>query len=396
MGLEPDAAGGRALKRLARSLRLRVLLLLLAAVVGCGSSRSRVPATDADAADIELFWRAGCPHCAAAETFLDQLQRRRPALRVQRWQVDADGAARARLQAMAAARGLAVPGVPAIRVRDELLFGFDRPETTGARIVALLDRSPAAGDDTVRLPIAGELRASEVGLVLFTVAVGLVDGFNPCAMWVLLFLLSVLVGLRSRRRMAAIAGVFVLVSGAAYYAFMAAWLNLFLLLGLARAVQVILGIVALVMGAIHVKEFWAFRVGPSLSIPESVKPGIMARVRAIARSRNLALAITGAAILAVLVNAVELLCTAGLPALYTHVLAVRGVEGWHRYGYLLLYDAAYMLDDTVMVAIAVVTLGRHRLQEREGRWLKLVSGAVMMALAAVLLIRPDWLAALGR
>lgn len=78
------------------------------------------------------------------------------------------------------------------------------------------------------------------------------------------------------------------------------------------------------------------------------------------------------------------------------MLAVRGVEGWHRYGYLLLYDAAYMLDDTVMVAIAVVTLGRHRLQEREGRWLKLVSGAVMMALAAVLLIRPDWLAALGR
>ena len=97
--------------------------------------------------------------------------------------------------------------------------------------------------------------------------------------------------------------------------------------------------------------------------------------------------------LAILVNAVELLCTAGLPALYTHVLVARGVNGWRQYAYLLLYDAAYMLDDTVMAAIAVITLSRRRLQEREGRWLKLLGGVVMVALAVVLLVRPDWLTA---
>src|SRR5690606_12148753 len=119
-----------------------------------------------------------------------------------------------------------------------------------------------------------EVRAGELGLPLFTLLIGLVDGFNPCAMWVLLFLLSLLANLRDRRRMALIGGTFVIISGAAYYAFMAAWLNVFLLIGLSRAVQVVLGVVALGIGVLNVKDFVRPRRGPSLHIPESAKPGI--------------------------------------------------------------------------------------------------------------------------
>ena len=103
---------------------------------------------------------------------------------------------------------------------------------------------------------------------LFTVLVGQIDGFNPCAMWVLIFLLSILVNLRDRGRMVAIAGTFVFVSGAAYFAFMAAWLNVFLLIGYLRPVQLLLGSLALFVGSIHVKDFFAFKQGLSLSIPE--------------------------------------------------------------------------------------------------------------------------------
>ena len=86
--------------------------------------------------------------------------------------------------------------------------------------------------------------------------------------------------------------------------------------------------------------------------------------------------------------ATELVCTAGLPALYTQVLVQQGVATGARYGYLALYNVAYMLDDSVMVGSAVVTLGRRELQERAGRWLKLVSGVAIVALGLLLLLAP--------
>jgi hypothetical protein len=256
-----------------------------------------------------------------------------------------------------------------------------------------LPGSDAASEspDTVDLPLFGKLSASSLGLPLFTIAIGLVDGFNPCAMWVLVFLLSVLVNLHDRGKILAVAGSFVVISGLAYFAFMAAWLNVFLFVGLLRPVQVTLGILAMVVGSIHVKDFFAFKKGLSLSIPESAKPGIYERIRRIVNAENIAGAIIGACVLAILVNIIELLCTAGLPALYTEILAIQQFPIWKNYAYLALYDLAYMFDDSVMVALVVITLGRGKMQERHGRWLKLLSGMVILSLGLVMLIHPDWL-----
>jgi hypothetical protein len=230
-----------------------------------------------------------------------------------------------------------------------------------------------------------------LGLPLFTLTLGLLDGFNPCAMWVLLFLLSLLVRLQDRRRMALIAGTFVLVSGAAYYAFMAAWLNVFLLVGMSAAVRWTLGVVALAIGAVNVKDFCAWGRGFSLSIPSSAKPGLYARARAVLHAEALTASLLAVAALAVVVNVVELLCTAGLPAIYTAVLTQHEVGASARYGYLALYILGYIADDSLMVATAVMALGSRKLTEHAGRSLKLLSGAVMLALGGVIILRPGWL-----
>jgi hypothetical protein len=166
---------------------------------------------------------------------------------------------------------------------------------------------------------------------------------------------------------------------------MAAWLNVFLLLGYSRGVEIVLGLVAAVVGILNVKDFFALGRGPSVTIPEAAKPGLYARVRRIVQAENLLAALGGAVVLAVLVNAVELACTAGLPAVYTRILTAQPLPTWRYYGYLALYNLAYILDDAVVLAIAVVTLGRYKLQERAGRWLKLLGGIVMLGLAAALL-----------
>ena len=399
-----------------------LLASLLLLPFGASGDEPRPPAPSATPsaarpADIEAFVREGCPHCAAAEEFLAALGRERADLAIAIRDVGKDPAALDRLKALAQAQGDAPLRVPALFVRGQLIVGYSPEAGTDRLVRAALAAAPApstpaqaaegaascdaqeslscqAGPEAAVEPQRFELSLlgrtialDDVGLPLFTVVMGLLDGLNPCSMWVLLLMISLLAPLNDRRRMLAIAGTFVLIQGAAYFAFMAAWLNLFLFIGLSRASELAIAAIAIVAGVVNLKDYWAFGRGFSLSIPESAKPGIYARMRGILQADDLTAALVGTLILGLLVQFVELLCTSGFPALFTRILTLKELEGASYYGYLLLYIAAYMLDDVIVLTIGVVTLSRHRLQEREGRWLKLVSGLAMVGLGAYLIFR---------
>ncbi len=143
---------------------------------------------------------------------------------------------------------------------------------------------------------------------------------------------------------------------------------------------------ALFAGALNLKDSFAFGRGLSLSIPQAAKPGIYQRMRRILQAKNLAAAIVATIALGVLVQIVELMCTSGFTALFTRILTQNELDGASYYGYLLLYDLAYMLDDLLILAVGVITLSQRRLQEREGRILKLFSGLVMVGLGIYLLL----------
>lgn len=370
------------------------------AAAGAENATAGAPAPAA----IEVFVRDGCPRCADAEAFLEALRREDPGLVVTVRDVGRDAAALARLRALAAATGAAV-SVPAFAVRGELLVGFADAATTGPCLRELLAggtvaqadvyggscacgaEAPCVDAGTIRLPwIHRRIGVADVGLPLFTIAIGLMDGFNPCSMWVLLMMVSMLAAVGDRRRMIAVAGTFVAIQGIAYFAFMAAWLNLFLLIGISRLSEIALGLVAVAAGLVNVKDFVALGRGPSLSIPRRAKPGIVERLRHLVREQRMAVTIAGTVVLAVLVQLVELLCTSGLPALYTRILTLQQLDPWRYYGYLLLYNVMYMLDDVVVLTVGVVTLSQHRLQRNEGRLLKLLSGVAMVLLGGYLLL----------
>jgi hypothetical protein len=191
--------------------------------------------------------------------------------------------------------------------------------------------------------------------------------------------------------MALIAGTFVAASGAVYFMFMAAWLNVFLVVGLSAALRWLLGLMALLIGGFNVKDFFAFGRGFSASIPDAAKPGLYARMRTVLHADSLLASMAGVAALAVVVNFVEMLCTAGFPAIYTAVLAQQDLGPLAYYGYLALYIVGYIADDSAMVTAAVIALSQRKLTERAGRWLKLVSGAVMLVLGLAIILHPDWL-----
>lgn len=402
-------------------LRRRAALLLLAGLMAVAAlpAMAQAPAQPAASAAagqapslrMEVFVREGCPHCAAAEVFLATLGRERPELEIVIRDVSKEPAAMERLQQIAREQQAGLPRVPAFFVAGQVIFGYSEEASTDRLIRSALQGARVQGvgsdagtcaaqeDSTCRaeeaVPAESEFQVTmfgrtitldDVGLPAFTIAMGLLDGLNPCSMWVLILMISLLATLNDRKRMLIIAGTFVAVEGIAYFVFMAAWLNLFLLIGLSRASQLVIAAIAIAAGLINLKDFWAPGVGPSLSISNKSKPGIYARMRAILQARSLPAAIVGVIILGLLVQVVEFLCTSGFPALFTRILTLRQLDTASYYGYILLYNAAYMFDDIVVLAIGVTTLSHRRLQEKEGRWLKVISGLVMIGLGIYLIV----------
>lgn len=399
--------------------------------------------------DIEVFVREGCPHCAKAEEFLARLKQERPDVQIVIRDVSQEPAALDRLKQIADGLNVKSARVPAFAVGGQLILGYTDELSSGRLIRDALTQAPfhpqtggakkaplpnggrgwgEGGKTTPALPstvtsssceaedslscgpdsmpptkaskpesfaidfLGHKVSLDQIGLPLFTIAMGLLDGFNPCSMWVLILMISLLAPMNNRGRMLAVAGTFVLVEGIAYFVFMAAWLNLFLFIGLSRVSELAIAGIAIMAGVINLKDFWAYGWGVSLSIPKSAKPGIYAGIRAILQAKNLTGAIIGAVVLAILVQIVEFLCTSGFPALFTRILTLKEPGPFGYYFYLLLYNLAYMLDDIIILSIGVITLSQRRLQEKEGRWLKLISGLVMVGLGVYLIVSPFILA----
>lgn len=380
-------------------------LVLLGGVAGA----SQEPPT------LHFFWAANCPHCGEMQPFLQQLQQRYPQLQVKTYDVWQDRTAFEQMVALGKRSGVTAVSTPTTALGDGVWFGFT-PEIAAA-VEAELRRClaqgcadplapPAAAPPPtaaeaapLRLPVFGPVDPQQVSLPLFTLVLALLDSFNPCAFFVLLFLLSLLVHARSRGLMLLVGGTFVLCSGLIYFLFMAAWLNLFLLAGSLPLITLLAALVALLVAAINIKDYFWFHQGVSLSIPEQAKPKLFERMRRLVKGGRTLSVLGGTLVLAVLANSFELLCTAGFPMVYTRVLTLRGLSNWQYYSYLALYNAIYILPLLVIVGLFTFTLGSRKLAETEGRVLKLVSGLMMLGLGLALLLQPELLnnlfAALG-
>jgi hypothetical protein len=362
------------------------------------------------------FYSDNCPHCLDAKPFVAGLDTREW-IDLRAFEITKNRDHGILYRDTARAIGEQARSVPAFIFCGTMHTGFENAETTGAVLLAWLEHcrtnpdeaiarfsGAAVGGDApkpgevmgVQVPLLGMIDPSQWGLPILTVVIATLDAFNPCAFFVLLFLLSLMVHARSRARMMLVGGTFVLISGLIYFVFMAAWLNMFLLLGELRLVTMIAGLVAVSLAAINIKDyFWFHSGGPSLSIPESRKPGMYQRMRNLVAANSLWAMLVGTAVLAIVVNSYELLCTAGLPMVYTRILTLREADTFVYYMYLLFYNMVYIIPLLTIVLLFVMKFGSRKLGEAEGRLLKLMSGMMMLGLGALMLIAPTALSNAG-
>ena len=382
-----------------------VLAVLLLACATVPAAAREGAAEDRGAVTVTFFWGRGCPHCEEEKRFLQELQQRHPSVQVREYEVWKDRQnARVYQQVLQAAQ-IKQSGVPGTVVGTAFFLGFNDRTRKGieqAVLRCLRDGCPDAlapagraegvpdvsAGDRFPVPLLGTIDPARVSLPVLTVVLAGLDSFNPCAFFVLLFLLSLLVHARSRKRMFLIGGVFVLASGVIYFLFMAAWLTVFMVIGQLTAITVAGGVIALIAGAINVKDFFLFQQGVSLSIPESAKPKLFDRMRGLLRAQSLPALLAGTAVLALSANAYELLCTAGFPMVYTRVLTLQQLPAARYYQYLVLYNVVYVIPLAVIVTVITITLGSRKLSAWQGRQLKLLSGLMMAALGVILLVEP--------
>ena len=339
------------------------------------------------------FWRGDCPVCQRAEPWLEEMETAYSALEIRRVEVLRDLAGRALFERMMNDRGTRASAVPTFILGDRVWVGFTSPlaEEMEAAVQEWLGEPPAEVSTGRAILDLGPLGRVDVGrqpMSMATILIAFVDGFNPCSLWVLTVLLAMILGTRSRARIAAVGLTFLLVTATIYGVFI---VGLFAALEVAAQlgwIRVAVALLALVFGLINVKDFLAFKRGPSLTIPDRFKPGIYRGGRTLREDRPLPLTLAITVGIAGGVALIELPCTAGFPVIWTTLVSEAAVGQTAFIGLLFLYLGVYLSVEIAILAGAIITLRATRLQEGHGRKLKLVGGMVMIALAGVLLVDP--------
>lgn len=248
-------------------------------------------------------------------------------------------------------------------------------------------------DSKMNIPLIGKVDVKNFSLPLISISIGLVDGFNPCAMWVLIFLISMLIGMKNRKRMWILGTVFLTTSALIYLLFMFSWLQVTLKLSQIRFIQIIIAIVALVGAIINFNSFNKERKKDAgcQVVNKEKRKSIINKIKKFTSEKSLLLAIFGVMALAISVNFVELACSAGLPLLFTQILALNNLSTPMYILYMTIYMIAYLFDDIIVFTIAVLTLKLTGITNKYNKYSHLIGGIIMMVVGLLMIFKPEWI-----
>lgn len=353
---------------------------------------------------IHIFYLPECPHCQKAITFLQKLHKNHPDVTLQTHNV-AHQNELSKLTEVAKQHSIMQTQlkVPLIVIGNNILIGYDDDHTTGRKIQALVEqlsqplaitKTPQVTTPSVKIPIVGELDVFEFSLPTLAVVLGIVDGFNPCAMWVLVYMISLIVGLKDRTRVFVIIGTFLLASGILYFLFMSVWLNVFLLVGYIKSLTLAIGLSALYLGINSIYNFILSGGQIVCKVGDiGYRQARQTKIKDLLTSPLTITTLIGIILLAFAVNSVEFICSSALPAVFTHVLSLSDLSPLGYYSYILLYVFFFMLDDLVIFVTAALAVQRFAGEKYAGLC-QIIGGVILVGLGIILSFFPELLRAL--
>ena len=244
---------------------------------------------------------------------------------------------------------------------------------------------------TIDVPFFGQVNLKNVSLTTASVLIGFIDGFNPCAMWVLLFLISVLIGMKDRKRMWILGLTFLFTSAFVYMLIMLSWITIVIKITAIVWIRNIIALVALMGGLWNLRSFLKTRDSGCEIVDDDKRKNIFKKIRKFTSEKNFILAVLGVMGLAISVNLVELACSAGLPLVFAEVLALNQVTSLTKFLYTLLYIIFFLIDDFIVFTIAMLTMKVTGISSKYNKYSHLIGGIIMLIIGILLLWKPEWL-----
>ncbi len=404
------------MKRVSKLLLLFIIFILNINLVKADEDKNLV--------NVYLFHSSTCPHCKAEIKFLDEIKEEYDNISIYMYEISDSENAKL-LDEVAKLFDTTVGGTPFTVIGDKYFKGFSYENYTERFIAAIeyysdngyKDRvGEYIGDITLpsyevvsdnnksvdeyideksehKISVFGKsISLKNMTLPIIAILIGLVDGFNPCAMWVLLFLISMLIGMNDKKRMFIIGITFLLTSAFVYLLFMLAWLNAATLLLSINYVRIIIGIIALVGALINITSYIRHRHDNGCDVVDDKKRNkIFKKIKKFTHEKNFWLAIVGAMTLAVSVNIVELACSAGLPVMFTQILSMNHPSLIEKILYIGLYMVFFLLDDMIVFFVAMRTMELTGISTKYGKLSKIIGGLLLLGIGILLIFKPEWL-----
>lgn len=249
----------------------------------------------------------------------------------------------------------------------------------------------ASVEEVKSIPIFGEVDLKSLSLPIVAVTFGIVDGFNPCAMWVLLFLISMLLGMKDRKRMWIIGLTFLFTAAFVYFVIMMSWISIAAKFSTIVWLRNVIAIVAMVGGFLNLKSYMQTKEDGCDIIDDNKRTKIFDKIKKFTHEKSFVLALLGVIALAITVNVIELACSAGFPLVFSQILVVNEVTQFQALIYTLIYILFFLIDDLIIFFIAMTTLKMTGFSTKYGKYSHLVGGILMLIIGALLLLKPEWI-----
>jgi len=370
--------------------------------------------------DVIVFVREGCTHCQDEEAFFADLIKTRSDIRVTYRRLE-NPEDRQMWDEFTTRLGISKV-TPITVIGETYVIGFDQPETTGIQLIALIDTAKAQGITTdlsgvradsstqpaatcpedgstpcvvegvspylISVPFFGQLDARAYPLAALSAILGLLDGFNPCAMWVLVTFLIILLQVGNRRKMFLFAGIFVLAETIMYYLILTVWFRTWDFVQLDEIVTPIVGVVSIGAGIFFLREWRKKELECRVTNVEQ-RAKTRRKIEELAIAKLSLVTVLGILGLAFSVNIIEFACSIGIPQTFTKILEINNLGFWKSNLFILIYILFYMIDDFIVFGIALYGMDKLALTAKYSRFSNLIGGVIMIILGLILILRPS-------
>ena len=343
--------------------------------------------------NIYLFYSKICPHCQKEEKYFETLKEKyQDKINIYTYEVTENKTNNEIMKSLKKELKENSQGVPFTIIGSKTFLGYDESlnERIENTIESYLDENTKT-NNTYTIPILGKIEAKNASIILIAIILGFIDGFNPCAMWILLLLINMCISIKDKKKMLIVCSTFIITSGIIYFLSMLG-IGFILDLTTISYIRNIIAILAIILGIYNLYTYLKTRKQTGCHVVKKEKrKTIITKINNILNNKNTLLMFGGTIILATSVSLVEMACSLGFPTIFLELLSINNIHSFLKVTYLLIYILFYLIDDIIVLFLSIKAFETKGISTKYNKYVHLIGGLIMILMGVLLIFKPEWI-----